>query len=313
MQKLTELEVKDRVKKFHNGKIVMISPYKQAKTKAEFQCNVCEATWFATPYDVYTKSGCPNCAGSMRKTTEIYKKEVFNLVGNEYTVLGEYNGTHSKIKLKHNECGHEFEMIAKSFISGQRCPNERYKKTAKSNGIPFERIQKIIHEQFNGEYEIVGDFTFTSRKAKIKHSKCGKIFNCQPTRIIQRAQGCPNCYSSKGEDAVREWLEENNFEFEEQFKIPECKNLRPLPFDFCVKTGDSFVLIEYDGIQHFVPKFGQKQLDQIQFTDNIKNQFCIDNNIKLIRIKYKRTSNYQLLKKYVCDSLNKAMTIPSQA
>lgn len=47
--------------------------------------------------------------------------------------------------------------------------------------------------------------------------------------------------------------------------------------------------IEYDGEQHFksIKWFGgDEALKNVKIRDNIKNKFCQDNNIKLIRISY---------------------------
>lgn len=52
---------------------------------------------------------------------------------------------------------------------------------------------------------------------------------------------------------------------------------------------DINVLIEYDGIQHFQPVeifSGNKNYEQTLKNDQIKNQYCKDNNIRLIRIRY---------------------------
>ena len=49
------------------------------------------------------------------------------------------------------------------------------------------------------------------------------------------------------------------------------------------------VIIEYDGEQHFRPveRFGgEEAFKQTQQADLNKNKFCLDNKIKLIRIKY---------------------------
>ena len=68
-----------------------------------------------------------------------------------------------------------------------------------------------------------------------------------------------------------------------------------LRFDFKVLLNDDkFVLIEFDGEQHFKPvNFGnktpQETLDdfkKIRTHDRIKNDYCIDNAIPLLRIKY---------------------------
>ena len=55
--------------------------------------------------------------------------------------------------------------------------------------------------------------------------------------------------------------------------------------------------IEYDGEQHFMPiKWfgGDEGLENIKIRDGIKNKFCQDNNIKLLRISYKEDVELKL-------------------
>lgn len=49
------------------------------------------------------------------------------------------------------------------------------------------------------------------------------------------------------------------------------------------------ICIEFDGEQHYIPKDyfgGEKRLLETQINDKIKNEYCKENNIRLIRIKY---------------------------
>lgn len=83
-------------------------------------------------------------------------------------------------------------------------------------------------------------------------------------------------------------LQKNNIKYEQEKKYDTCvlpKGFK-LPFDFYLPEYN--ILIEYDGEQHFKVAFGQteeKLILQKQY-DEIKNQWCKDNNIKLIRIPY---------------------------
>mgnify|MGYP003617346539 CR=1 FL=1 len=86
------------------------------------------------------------------------------------------------------------------------------------------------------------------------------------------------------------FLEESGIEFKYQESFEECKNIAKLPFDFSIyKDGEIAMLIEYDGLQHFgeIGYFGGKDgfLKRVM-NDEIKNDFCKTNNIKLIRIPY---------------------------
>lgn len=57
-----------------------------------------------------------------RKTNEEFKEEVKALVGSEYIFLDNYINYMTKIKVKHNKCGHEYKARPSSFFQGARCP-----------------------------------------------------------------------------------------------------------------------------------------------------------------------------------------------
>lgn len=103
---------------------------------------------------------------------------------------------------------------------------------------------------------------------------------------------------SKGELKIKEILKELNISFEEQKTFEDCIFINNLYFDFYLP--DYNLLIEYDGEQHFKPIefFGGKQkFEEQQKRDNFKNNYCLINNIRLIRIPY---SDYQkITKEYI--------------
>ena len=75
--------------------------------------------------------------------------------------------------------------------------------------------------------------------------------------------------------------------FKEQKTFDGCKYKRKLPFDFYLPEHNT--LIEYDGKQHFkiIEYFdGRSWFMKRNHRDKLKNKYCIDNNIKLIRIPY---------------------------
>ena len=88
-------------------------------------------------------------------------------------------------------------------------------------------------------------------------------------------------------------LEKYNIEFIQQYSFDDCKYKNKLKFDFAViKDGKVFYLIEYDGKQHFEPiEFfgGIKSFIETLKRDKIKNEYCENNNIPLLRLKYTLT------------------------
>ncbi len=107
--------------------------------------------------------------------------------------------------------------------------------------------------------------------------------------------GCAN--RSKGELRIAEYLKEHNIRFEEQKRFAECIDKDMLPFDFYLP--DNNVLCEFDGRHHMMPidfagrgdEWAKKEFEKIQMHDAIKNKYCKDNGIKLIRIPYFEYAN----------------------
>jgi hypothetical protein len=98
--------------------------------------------------------------------------------------------------------------------------------------------------------------------------------------------GCPDCRESKGEKKVVAILERLSVSFARQFRIPECRNIRPLPFDFVIWIAGRVYLIEFQGEQHYRLSSWQGSNEQIQKTDGIKQAFCESNGIPLLTIPY---------------------------
>ena len=122
---------------------------------------------------------------------------------------------------------------------------------------------------------------------------------------------CPVCYKnynrSRGEIAISNWLEFNNFLFDEEKRFEDCRDIYPLPFDFIVYVRDYFCLIEFQGKQHYEPvDFFNKSNSEnriIIFEKNrghdiIKQEYCSNKKIPLIIISYKELKQIeQILEK----------------
>lgn len=160
----------------------------------------------------------------------------------------------------------------------------------------------------NPEYQIVST-EYTSKLDNLLFKYIGDIkmleeeryFDVNLHSFIFYKQGHPKFKKSKGEVIIRNWLIKNKLIYKKEFTFPDCKNILCLRFDYAifsdVEKTNLICLIEYDGKQHFeeIEYFGGKDgLLYNQQNDKIKNEYCRNNNIKLIRIpywEYKNTSN----------------------
>ena len=102
-----------------------------------------------------------------------------------------------------------------------------------------------------------------------------------------KSKSCGCLHFSNGEEYIKQVLDDNDIEYIRQKKFEDCKNIRPLPFDFYLPKHNT--IIEFDGQQHFEPVEhwgGNKKFEYLKKTNSIKNNYCNDNNIKLIRFPY---------------------------
>ena len=128
---------------------------------------------------------------------------------------------------------------------------------------------------------------------------CGAIKDILADSLRQGKTKSCGCIKSYGEKTLCNILKIKNIEFIREFKFEKCKDKKQLPFDFYLPNYNC--CIEYDGIQHF-KETNWNNLKDTQKKDNIKNQYCKDNDIYLIRIPY---TDYDILnEEYIIKRLN---------
>ena len=128
----------------------------------------------------------------------------------------------------------------------------------------------------------------TKKNLLIECFECGKPFTTSLRNFTQHGGRVCSCCSSAvslGEKRIRNYLEANHIPFKHQKWFSDCRDRNPLPFDFYLPEHNT--IIEFDGRQHFEEvKFFSYSLEMVQKHDTIKNNYCMENNIYLIRIPY---------------------------
>lgn len=198
----------------------------------------------------------------------------------DYSLVN-YKNNKTKVKIVCLEHG-EFEQIPSNHLRGMGCRFCVY-KNLESNTENFIQDSKLAH----GETYIYSATSYSGcyNKLTITCKKHGDFQ--QKAYSHKQGRGCPKCSESKGEKEISKWLNLNNIIFIRQKKFDECKNIFPLPFDFFLPEFN--ICIEFDGEQHFRPlgfSGGKEGLNRTQKNDKIKNEYCKNNNINLIRIRF---------------------------
>lgn len=139
-------------------------------------------------------------------------------------------------------------------------------------------------------YKVLSPYISARDKILIDFN-CGHKPNWITPNNLKNGYSCPICNESKGEKVIREYLEKNGLDFEQECIFEDCKHRRSLPFDFYIQKHN--LCIEFDGKQHFEVSsyFGEKSFKETQKRDKIKNNYCKENNINLVRIPYWEMDN----------------------
>lgn len=293
IKKTTE-EFKIEVANLTNNEYSFEDEYVNNKKLSKFKHHNCGTLFEMRPCNFIRNNGnrCPVCCGNKKKTTESFKIEVMNIVGDEYIVLGEYVNNKTSIKMKHVSCGYEWNANPKSFLGGTRCPNCSHGSRLKDD-LKFKEEVKTLT---NGEYEFRGTYINCKTKTEIYHSKCGNTYLVEP-RLFINGKRCPFCANKKLESngvlKIKNFLDKNHIKYEQEYFFENFVNKSNIPFKFDFYLNDYDLLLEFDGFQHFQPmrfKNEKKQLDKfnrLRETDILRNNYCIENKLRLARISYK--------------------------
>ena len=181
-----------------------------------------------------------------------------------------------------NECDVSVAHLGKTVFS---CGCYR-RELAKEKGIA--QIPDLISKRFGNLVVIdrLSDDLFENKRWKCQ-CDCGKIVY-HSTNELKNGHvlscGCLNL--SKGEFYLRSIFDKYNINYIPEYSVNDCRSLKDYPLRFDFYLPDYQLLIEYDGIQHFKPTRGKEMLKLQQENDKIKDLYCNDNNIELIRIPY---------------------------
>ncbi len=281
--------------KYNYSKVV----YKTNKDKVEIICKKHGSFW-QKPNNHLNGQGCYKCgreivSNKLKKTTKQFIKEANKIHNNKYDYsFVDYNQAHEKVKIICPVHGLFFQS-PHCHLKGKSCKRCADEESSKKRSKSSSQFIKDAREVHGNRYDY-SKTEYIRAKAKIKIiCPVHGIFKQRPNDHLNGC-GCPICKSSKGELKIRNFLLRNEIKFIQQKTFPDCKRAHFLPFDFYLPEHN--LCIEYDGIQHFeaIEYFGgENQFKDQLIKDNIKNNYCKENDINLLRIRYDENNIIKLL------------------
>lgn len=260
--------------------LTVLGEYKNNRTRVDVMCNVCGKTFSPVAASLYMGHGCPYCAGTYGKTTEQFIDEM-SVKNPNVKILGKYRNSKSKIETLCLKCNYTWMPTPNTLLKGEGCP--------KCSGLMRKTQEEFVQEmaEKHPTITVIGEYVNNRVKVKCFCNNCNTYFYNSPHAMLSNGNGCSNCTTSRGENRIKEWLNNNDVEYNFQYVFKECKDVRVLPFDFYIPSLN--MVIEYDGIQHFEPKDffgGEESFNKLKEHDSIKSNYCMENNIRLLRIPY---------------------------
>lgn len=225
MRRLTNEEFLNKLYSLKGNDYTPLEEYVNAKTPIKVRCNKCGDVFETRAENLYN-GGCLKCGYEMmknkqRKTDKQFKKEVCDLVGDEYTFIDKYVNNTTKLKVKHNKCEHCYEVTPRDFLSGRRCPNCKGKRISKSSRLSHEEFMEKLNEVLEDDYVVLNEYKNAKTKLKVKHLKCGRVYEVSPYKLLN-GNRCSHCVfkelgeknSKKHTDFIKELTELYGEEYE---------------------------------------------------------------------------------------------------
>ncbi len=240
---------------------------------------------------------CKKCTTSekMSNSHRLKDEVVFEYLNNfGLKILEKYKGVDIEA-LFECSCGREFSSTF------YKIKKSKYKKCRKCVDNMSSDRQKWTNDEFLNrisnlpnidEYEILTEYKGSQVKIEILHKTCGTETKLTPRMLIE-GQRCRFCSKSLGERKIEKYLIDNNINFKAEYRFKNCRDKRPLPFDFYFP--DHNIAIEMQGEIHYEEFLysrskgffgGVKAFLLRKKHDLMKSKYCRENNIRLIHIHY---------------------------
>lgn len=285
----------------NSNSILLSKDYKNNRTKLKFRCS-CGEIFERTYSNIQNRKSCQciSC-GHKKGWHDVRRKDNYytnlkldflkygykvidknkNLKCKDKVLVENNDGYRDYINIRNARLGKNFSVFSIKFNEDNLLYNlNKFSKINNINTkiINYSYINNIIRIECIckcGEHYFtnVGDFTTQNR---FFCKKCTK-------------------HQSINERIVKIFLIKENIVFLEQKKFIDCRSDITnylLPFDFYLPGYN--VCIEVDGKQHYEPtrirgiseKLAEEAYKKTLYNDNIKNKYCYNHDINLLRISY---------------------------
>ena len=271
----------------------------------KWKCLICNEYFNANWDSIKANNGCPFCAGVKvgisnclaTKNPELAKEWHPTKNGN----LTPYDVTCGSNKDVWWKCSknpkHEWHItIHNRHNNNSNCPYCLGKYASEDHNLLINNPELCNEWDYSKNEKKPEEYTpGSNKKVWWKCSECGYEW---PANIYDRNRkdgkscGCPSCSESKGEKRCKEILTIINIPHDRQYTFDDLIGIGggllryDIPVFWDEEKTQLRMLIEYDGEFHFKKYYEDDGFETLQIHDQMKNEYCKNNNIPLLRIPY---------------------------
>lgn len=273
-----------------------------SKAKVNAICDYCGNSYETNYSQIYQGRKyikidcCRKCTGKkssdvsyIKRRTKYYQK--FLNICNEYdyipiTTINEYSDIKMQVKYICPKHGEQSAML-ENILHGHKCLKCSYEERTKAKMHDINYVISEIENTNNNTLINPDEYiNCVSHNLRIRCS-CGNIFTTSFVNYtkhhVNTCFSC-SCKESAGESIIKSFLEEHDIYYEQEKRFDNCRDNKPLPFDFFLPTKN--MIIEFDGRHHYERFQNWGNYDKTIEHDDMKNKYCSEHGITILRIPY---------------------------
>jgi very-short-patch-repair endonuclease len=283
----THEEFVKEAREVHGLRFSYIEKYVNQITSIKILCNIHNFTFNYRPSNHILKKygGCRKCSGCKwgKSNKEEFVEKANAIHGlNKYRYdKTNYSNCDSNVEIFCVACDEYFLMTPSSHLNTGGCRKCGYRSVSislTSNTDDFIKKAKKIFGVEKYDYSMVR-YTTHIDEVSIICKKHGP-FKITPSSHLAN-HGCPGC-CNKTEGKLFITLVKLFPNLIWDFRKDWCKNIKHLPFDFCIPEYN--IIIELDGRQHFQQVSNWRSPEEQFKIDMYKEECANDNGYSLIRL-----------------------------
>lgn len=268
---------------------------KNIDQQLDFKCGICGRQYKST-WHVFVRNTDKICNVCFKQKVKFGEVKTNHVDTNKFHIEALKNGLtifagpeirfHDKIIVQ-DKSGYKGLCIASSILHGRS-----FDRFGKANPYTIDNMR--VYALQHGWDCVIYNQNYVSDKTPLKlMCSCGNDFDVDINHFVAGKYQCNECRIKQSAIAAKTelWLNLHDIIYIKEYRYKDCINKQQLPFDFFLP--DYNACIEVDGIGHYRPvafngdKENAKKVYELRVqNDNIKTEYCKNNNIPLLRIPY---------------------------